>query len=617
MRSLVERLAVFMASRKLMRNLGGRLPQSLQQKVFGKSRLAITGARAAWLAVMLDRPTRYRQRCLEQVSFLPAGGQQWVRTLQTQIPKNAEPKSNEWRLVSLGEFQRWRLPDFTITDANGTRLNRLTRRQHGIALTKALLVLHFFSLPNGLRPQFKQGSTKQSYGRLRDELYDFFTSVKEIRDTERAITDLNDLFIRLLLQAGFPVGSLEQEIDLIKRVDDFAYDLASNLKVLQYLCWVKAKPGEILNLRVLWTMRDTLSSLISRGRLRPALIAFRDGILTLDATKRRKVWMKWYCQFGLAPLSYEFRSPKTGSYYFTIEPPPKTDVTYLDWEASNSIEDDELNSGFASAHLHDRNATSHRTKDYAVRAYVRCRTREHKQIAAGALLNAIFVFFVARGKFTTSIGASAQTWLLLTPTIFIAYLAEQQRHYYAHTTRRQRGILWVYLAISVVFLVAVSFSLVHGATDSRHWDGFTRWVAWIFATSSIAICMWYAPLGYNYQLTTDKWMRKRLAGENKKSLLCTVKKRNLPIIDPSLPDWEIYGDVIRKYCNRVLIIGVPTIIIAMTVLVYTWHYPQKHKPPTNRTATVTHVTGTISGTVGSGIRCKMCEVNLRFTPASN
>ncbi len=589
------------------------------------SHLAVTRQHAESLAAALDRPTRYRQRCLEQVSFLPDGGQRWQRTVQTQVPKSAEGGGRDWRIVSLGEFEPWRFPDFTVTDAAGIKLNRLTRRQHGVALTKAMLALHFFRLPIQQRGEFRNSATHQAaYKHLREGLRETFTAIR-VADSQdaylRTVEDATRLFAELLIDAGLPKETAEGREEFESRLRAFALDLAENFTVIQYLCWVSATPGEILNLRASWTVRDPLGGLISRGRLRPALKAIRLGLFTTDKVARRKTWMRWYCQFGLAPMPYRFRAPKTGSYYLTIEPPNKTDVTYLDWGVSNSLEDKELNSGFASAHFHDRDTTRHKVRRRAVRAYVRCRTREHKQIAAGGLLNAVFVFLVARGQLAKSVGTSSQAWLLVTPTILIAYLAEQQRHYYAHTTRRQRGILWGYLVISITFLVAISASSEHGTMGSQHWNPFVTDLAWLFFTTSVAVLVWYAPLGYNYQLTTENWTKKHFERrkQERKRWKWAMRSRRVCLVRDERENWQIYEDMLRRYCNfvfRAMLIIPPCVL---TVLILTWHHPHKaHKGKRSPSTTATRQisTGTLTTTTWPSRYCKTqgCNFELRFVP---
>jgi hypothetical protein len=583
------------------------------------SHLAVTRQHTESLAVTLNRPTRYRQRCLEQVSLLPTGGQRWQRTVQTQVPKSPEAEGRDWRIVSLGEFEPWRFPDFTVTDAAGVQLNRLTRRQHGVALTKAVLALHFFRLPTEQRNHFQDDAgTRYVYKQLRESLRATFTAISVADSYLPTVEAATRLFAELLIGAGFPKDTAEQRDELTKKVTAFAFDLAENLTVIQYLCWVNAAPGEILNLHASWTVRDPLGGLISRGRLRPALKAIRVGLLTLNKTARRKAWMRWYCQFGLAPMPYRFRTPKTGSYYFTIEPPDKTDITYLDWEVSNSFEDSELNSGVASAHFHDRDTTRHKVRRRAVRAYVRCRTREHKQVAAGGLLNAVFVVLVARGQLAKSVGTTSQAWLLVTPTILIAYLAEQQRHYYAHTTRRQRGILWVYLVVSISFLVAISASSEHGTMGSQHWNDFLTVLAWIFFAMSVAVFVWYTPLGYNYQLTTENGTKKRFAqkrdGGSKRWKV--GRWRIYSEADPR-ETWEIYEDTVRRYCNRVFRGMLFITPCALAALILTWQHPPVQRRVPLKVASRIEVHGTLTTTAWPSSACKGqdCNVEFRFVPA--
>ncbi|MGC1177219.1 MAG: hypothetical protein WA843_04065 [Candidatus Saccharimonadales bacterium] len=57
----------------------------------------IAAEHIACLAAMLDTPLRYTQRCVEQLSFLPDGGQRWVRTLQIRIPESPSSEREQKR----------------------------------------------------------------------------------------------------------------------------------------------------------------------------------------------------------------------------------------------------------------------------------------------------------------------------------------------------------------------------------------------------------------------------------------------------------------------------------------------------------------------------------------
>ena len=358
--------------------------------------------------------------------------------------------------------------------------------------------------------------------------------------------------------------------------------------------------------------------LTGRGRFFPAVKSIWSGIFTRSQEKRRTARMRWYCQFGLAPLSYTFTVPQALSYYLTMEPPAKTDITYYDWGEDNSFERQQgrLDSASASVHLHNRHTAQRRMKDRAVLAYVRCRTREHKQIAFGALLNAIFVLLAAHGRFAANIGTSAQTWLLVTPTVLIAYLAEQQRHYYAHTVRRQRAVLWVYLAISVLFLVTIAFSRAHGTLGSQHWGWFSTGAAWLFAATSVFVCVWHLPLGYNYQLTTEKWAKTRFGHKGKNRTRLKIGRWGFYSTEETGPTWEIYDNVIRKYCDWVFGSAVVIAICALAAIILTWQHPPKHKQAKKQTASQLVQTGTLTLTTWPSKDCKGCNVDLRFVPST-
>src|SRR5262249_46498272 len=103
---------------------------------------AITPAQVRCLAEQIRRPTDYTERCVEQLAFLPTGGQRWTRRLQIRVPSSSTPPGHAWRIISLGAFRARRYPDFTARDAAGARLPLLTRDQHGLALTETLLTTH-------------------------------------------------------------------------------------------------------------------------------------------------------------------------------------------------------------------------------------------------------------------------------------------------------------------------------------------------------------------------------------------------------------------------------------------------------------------------------------------
>lgn len=450
---------------------------------------AITPECIACLAEMLEFPRRHTQRCVEQISFLDGGGQRWTRSLQIQVPLAAEPGAR-WRVVSLGMFQRRRFPDLEVRDAADARVNLVTRRQHGVALTHAVLAKYlrpFHGALDGLDPADPAGGWAH-YAALVDGTYELLTSAGDIADPTQAATRLAMDYRRLLTAAGVDRDRAREAPAAL------ASDLAELQGTTQYLCWVRAEPGEVCNLRATYTTPDARRGLRARAG---------------DSSRTARL-MRGYRRCGLAPLNYAFPVPSrdhAGSYYFTLRPPEKTSVTYVDWGSGNSFDDPgEVSSALPGVHLHhDEGAEAVPHRGGLIHAFMRCNPRDHKKIAAGALLNAVFVFLVATGRFTDKIGGSAQTWLLVTPTVLTAYIADQQRHYYAYATRRQRGILWAYLAISVAFLVATSFSLASGSAGGRAWGLGATIPAWALAIGSAAVFAWYAPLGRTF----DRFVRRR------------------------------------------------------------------------------------------------------------
>jgi hypothetical protein len=548
----------------LSRLPGGRRPP-LPVSV-NNARFEVTPERVTTLSEMLENSTGYTQRCLERVSFLPAGGQRWERNLQIQIPESAIPSDRTWRIVSLGVFRRRRFPDLVVSDASGARVNLLTRRQHGTALSLSFMSKHFrdiLAVPNdqGANPTELPSGAKA----LQGALYGAFTTIDaDAVRTREATLEVVRIF-RALLRPATPLSPARTELVA------FVNGLVAALSVTQYLCWVQAEAGEVINLRVTWTSEDVQHELAPLGGIAKAMESLWYGLVE-PRSRRREVHSRWYGQYGLAPLNYGFKIPShdhAGSYYLTLEPPARTDVTYLDWETGNSLQSDkgELDSAFCAMHLHHEDAVDSATRGRVIRAYVRCAPHEHKKVAAGAFLNAVFVFLVAFGRLKTD--ASAQTWLLVTPTVLTAYLAQQQRHYYAHTTRRQRGILWAYLAISVTFLVTLAFSHAGSTTGSRGWGWFAITVAAVLAISSVAVAVWYAPLGYSFQRITEWKMRRGLANNGGGS-------------SPKRSTRLIYEEAVHSYCDWIVrVVGLAMVATAAAILL-TWHFSPVHKARRHR-----------------------------------
>lgn len=534
---------------------------------------AITPSQVDTLAAQVRDPLTHTERCVDQLAFLPGGGQRWTRKLQIKVPQDSSPPERSWRVLSLGVFQARRYPDFTVRDCSEQRLNLLTREQHGIARTEALLGSHIWRF----RAQLKKlqssppNPATTMYTQLYSALYTIFTTVDgESLAVQEARSRAGMAFVLLLRRLGLqPHGDTKQGIEA------FAADLRQTVRATEYLCWVKAAAGEVINVTTTYTAQDPLHDLTPLKSLIDAMASIWKGAVQEPRENRRKIQAKWYVQYGLAPIKYRLAVPsaqRTRSYYFTVEAPERADVTYLDWETGNSIQDDgrETDSAVPALHLHNRDA-SPTTGDagHIIRTYLRCAPNEHKKIAAGALINALFVFLIANGRLR---GGLNQEWLLVTPTVLLAYLAQQQRHYFAHTTRRQRAVIWGYLMVSVIFLSTIAFNNVSPSVGSNGWGWFTLVVAWLFASSSAAVCVWYAPLGYSFQRITER--KSRLIAEQNQ-----IESRDEPV-------WRIYDRAVHNYCDRIMRAVGCAIALTTVLAALMWHLPFEPTSPRRSTPTL-------------------------------
>jgi hypothetical protein len=561
-----------------------------------EDRYAVTPNRIACLAEMLGRPTLHIQRFVEQVVFIPSGGQQWTRTLQIRIPETALPPQRCWRIVSLGQFARRRFPDFFVTDADDMRINLLTRQQHGEALAGATIVRHVNSLQDDKRHLIEHDPHVRS---LFDDLYknllSFSTTAGETAGNYE--TDLVAMFGHLL-------ESLDITTDRLERLKDFAQDCRGAAGATRYLCWVEAKRNEVINLQVAYSVRDPLHD-IENESVRAILGKFKDGA-SRDGHLRKKTWAEWYRDFGIAPHNYEFNIPGSqhmGSYYFTVAPPPGTVIPYLDWEIDNSIDDTEIDCALASAHIHGDGDTSvaSNARGGKVRAYLRCTQHYHKQIVGSTILNVLLVYFVAKGRLPGKVGESTQSFLIVVPSVLIGYLVQQQRHYYAHALRRQRGVLWAYLAISVLFIVGIVFSRYDPALGSRSLGRPTEIIAWLLMLTSAGVFAWYLPLGHTYERITK--------------YLTDKKHKNAPGGQGNAEKWISYQEAIHQYSNWVVRF-ILLMMIGMAFYMHDlWDQPLKRIPSPKPVAFHhIHMLGLLSVMSLPSQECESCDLDLRFVP---
>lgn len=591
----------------------GRRQQRMAQSGNADRPYAVTEERIRCLAEMIYRPMRYTQRFTEELSFIPTGGQHWHRKLQIQLPESEEPDELSWWVVPLGPFARRRFSDIHVTNAAGEPVGLVTRKQHGITLTLATLAKHLYHLyekDEGKDEGIDPDTAQDSYVSIFRRLYDFYTEISDRdarKDTARAITEE---YAQFLNELGFGESALKAELTR------FSEALVKAIDTTQYLCWIQARPGQIRNLHVTHTVRDPKHKL-EEGSLTDLVKALWNGIVGLGRAdhrgrygsrlrvykgKRRKHQGNWFRQYGLAPINYAFNIPTyryTTSYYSTLEPPENTVITYLDWEHSNSRTDEELDSAFHSVHVYNVEQSSPKEKaedlPNTIRAYFRCTPHHHKQILGAALLNIVVVWLLAAGLFPSRLGDPLQGLLIAAPSIVIAFIAQQQRHYYAHALRRSRGVLWWYLVIGVIFLVAVAFSESKEQVGSTGLDWWATAASWLLATTSVAIFFWYFPLGGSYERVVNSMMQRKwelwnppppkprqlFSGAKIRPLRCFLDDmRQQRWINQNLQtQWQCYEAAYEQYSRLIWKAVVLAVIATLIVLRLTWDFPPKEVPP--------------------------------------
>lgn len=506
----------------------------------------ITEQQTSCLAEMIRRPMDYNQRFVEQLSFVPTGGLRWERNLQIQLPTGAG-SAERWWILPLGPFNRRRFPDINAINAAGEPLNLLTRKAHGSALSKATFAKQIVALPAAAREALGEPDAKERLKGLYEKLSRYFTeTTKQPVNISSLSTDPSSASEAVgahprVANARAILRDYKQLLDKVgTSKDDLDTNLASLTDVLEqaidtthYLCWARGKPGEVINVRVSHTIADPRRTL-KRKTIRSALRAMWTGFFWTKKQKRREEAADWYRRFGLAPINYEFNIPTfcyAASYYSTLAPPAKTNLTYLDWgKLGNSYEEkereySEVNSSSPSVHIYNADPGEAEDADRSsLRAYLRCTPHHHKQILGAALLNAVFVWLLAEGRLPGRPGDPLQGVLLAAPSVLIAFLAQQQRHYYEHALRPSRGILWGYLMVGGLFLVAVAFSGQDVSAGGPGLGTRASAAAWLLAISSVAIFVWHFPLGHMYErivgLLFEREMKKGEAKGSVQSWKC-------------------------------------------------------------------------------------------------
>jgi hypothetical protein len=288
-----------------------------------------------------------------------------------------------------------------------------------------------------------------------------------------------------------------------------------------------------------------------------------------------------------------------------------TCLTYLDWELGNNLDGNrEVDSSLNSAHIHTKEIAVPSTDDAkTIRAYLRPDPRAHKQIAAGAFLNLIFVYLVAVGRVAPGVNGTTQAWLLLAPAGLMALITEQQRHYYAAAIRRQRAVLWIYLGICILFLITALFSLPHAPKTSEHWGMKATVAAWALASFSLALTLLTLPLGAGYE-----WITKRLV------------RMEIKLAVPSDGSskyswWASYERDLLSWGKRIWWTAIMVTVLVVSGLAITnWGRALKAghvlhlEPAALHHASHKHILGLLSVTSWPAKDCTHCNLELRFIP---
>lgn len=552
---------------------------------------AVTPERVALLSELIGEPSRYTQRLVEQLSFVPTGGQRWTRSLQIEIPRIGEPEK-AWRIVALGQFSRKRLADIEARDAKGAQLNLLTRNQHGDSLAEVVASKYAAEFTEDQLTKLGESKTSELAATLRARIYDYFTTLSIPQEEWTSGTSeplaLIEKAYKALLEKVEVTGT-----DYDERVGRLRKEFADAAKTTPYLCWVTAYPGEVINLQVSYSTID-LKYRTKLGSLLDLVKAIGRGAIPIPSSNSRTARSSWHRQYGLAPIDYDFSIPRgrrsPGSYYFTLEPPDNTDCLYLDWEIDNSFnENREVAAAFPAAHLHaDHSAEKdppspgrHDIVSGKIRAYLRCAPHHHKQILGAALLNIVIMLLLAKGKISGGFDKPLQGLVIIAPSALLAFLAQQQRHYYAHVMRRQRAILWTYLAISVAFLVLAAFGGFNSQVQDEVLKTAAAISAWALAISSAGVFGWHLLLGSSYERAVKYFADRKREMTNSASEGKAWHRRQINRVrglwwkghwrfkgkagkDP----WECYADAVRMYGNVIYVLTVSLIVGAALSLLH-------------------------------------------------
>jgi hypothetical protein len=215
-------------------------------------------------------------------------------------------------------------------------------------------------------------------------------------------------------------------------------------------------------------------------------------------------------------------------------------------------------------------------------------------------LNVALIWLLSKGELPVGFGEPLQALIIAAPSVLVAFLAQQQRHYYSHVLRRQRALLWIYLFISVTFLVSVAFSERDSAHGAVGLSQVATTAAWALAIASAGVFAWHLPLGGACErvvqyLTERKWevletQRQEDAGEAVTSGTGPMRMWGREIRRvwwcwwgvTYETKWECYASASRQYGNFVFLLALAAMISAVFMLESFGDFALKQEPPTSK-----------------------------------
>lgn len=544
------------------------------------------------LGMVIFQPSRYLQRVVEHLSFLPAGGERWQRDIQLRIPSPEsspqEPPDGRF-IVSLGLFRRFRFPDFTVKDGAGDRLNLVTRRQHQHCITMT-----------SIRKWMDKEDWERASQDAEEELLTLYSQMADIITNIKHPSTYSPEDVKVSAKALMEkLGKSETEIERVAGGLKIASGLLS--RYTHYLCWVPAEWGDTLSVSATYTMSDTVRIAGER----------RKAIDPEETSRWARSRSRFYTSLGLYPVPYELRAPAhdhAGSYYLTIEPPEDAHVSMLDWGHDRSLDGAsvETDCAFATCHIHNGDQMKKETpaepeqtdsgegeKDEEVKqesiagakisAFLRADPVDHAALIAVALFNICLAWLAQRGEFDPGGGDSQQQWLLLAPTLVVALIAQHRRRYYSSVTRSVRITLWIYLAINALFGASVAFDFSGG-------DKFDDIASAAMAVISLTLLVLLVASGGLFERITNRTFQS------------SSEKRSEPAIQEN-EDGSKCDEEVNRYIRRVRLYADLT-LLAMLAAVFLgvvgthlmdWGKERRHNRTAEATASRPHPKGDSAG----------------------